>query len=258
MKKLLVAMFVALLMVGCGEDSKKPGGYSPESNQSSAETPEAKIAQDDKIDLDDKETLEGIIAEAIDGNTLQEGGKEGEKLAYAPNQQTPFTGWVKSMWGNGQIASLRQYRDGQEDGLTKRWYKTGPKEMKITFKDGKYGGLWTSWYENGQKQSETTYKGGELNGLSTGWYENGQKKNEGSWKDGKQDGLWALWYENGQKREEVNYEDGKPWTGVAWKPNGEKCPETNLKDGNGVAVGYNDDGTELSRSNFKDGEYIPD
>jgi len=51
MKKLLAAMFVALLMVGCGEE---PGGDSPESNQSSAET----------IDLDDNETLDKIIAEA--------------------------------------------------------------------------------------------------------------------------------------------------------------------------------------------------
>jgi sulfatase modifying factor 1 len=42
MKKLLVALFVALLMVGCGEDTKKPVGDSPESNQTSPETPPAK------------------------------------------------------------------------------------------------------------------------------------------------------------------------------------------------------------------------
>ena len=42
MKKLLFTMFVALLMVGCGEDTKKPVGDSPESNQTSAETPPAK------------------------------------------------------------------------------------------------------------------------------------------------------------------------------------------------------------------------
>ena len=57
-------MFVALLMVGCGEDSKKPGGDSPESNQSSVAPTDAKPAQVGKIDLDDKETLDKIIAEA--------------------------------------------------------------------------------------------------------------------------------------------------------------------------------------------------
>ena len=64
MKKLLAAMFVALLMVGCGGDSKKPGGDSPESNQSSVAPTDAKPAQVGKIDLDDKETLDKIIAEA--------------------------------------------------------------------------------------------------------------------------------------------------------------------------------------------------
>ena len=39
MKKLLAATFVALLMAGCGEGSKKPTEDSPESNQSPAAPP---------------------------------------------------------------------------------------------------------------------------------------------------------------------------------------------------------------------------
>ena len=81
MKKLLVATFVALLLAGCGEDSKKPRGDSPESNQSSAETTPVKPTAVAKIDLDD-ETLNRIIAEAIDRSTLQRRGEEGEKLYY--------------------------------------------------------------------------------------------------------------------------------------------------------------------------------
>ena len=75
-------MFVALLMVGC-------------------ET--AKLA---KIDLDDLTTLDKIIAAAIDDDKLQERGEKGEELYYAPNQQTPYTGWSKSMYDNGQITGL--------------------------------------------------------------------------------------------------------------------------------------------------------
>jgi ankyrin repeat protein len=45
MKKLLAAMFVALLMVGCGENTKKPGGDSSQSNQSWADTYPAKTAE---------------------------------------------------------------------------------------------------------------------------------------------------------------------------------------------------------------------
>ena len=52
MKKLLFAMFVALVMVGCGE---KPEEDSPESNQSAAETPQLKSPEIAKIDLEDNE-----------------------------------------------------------------------------------------------------------------------------------------------------------------------------------------------------------
>jgi antitoxin component YwqK of YwqJK toxin-antitoxin module len=177
MKKLLAAMFVGLLMVGCGEP-----------------------------DLDDKETLDGIIASAIDVKKLQERGQKGEELNYAPNEQTPYTGWVKEMYDNGQIKMLAQVKDGKLEG-SETW-----------------------WHRNGQKRWETTYKDGEKHGLATGWYE------------------------NGQKGAEQNFKDGKLWTAVVWKPNGEKCPHTNLVDGNGILVGYREDGTEYDRTTFNEEE----
>ena len=95
-----------------------------------------------------------------------------------------------------------------------------------------------------------------FNELQSSWYENGQKKSEGNFKDGKRHGLSTWWYENGQKREESNWRDDKLMSAKAWKPNGEKCPVTNLKDGNGVAVLYNDDGTDVVRRTYKDGLVI--
>lgn len=205
MKKLLAAMFAALLMVGCGGN-----------------------------DLDDMETRDKIIAEAIDWGKLQEKGEEGEQLYYAPNQQTPYTGWVKVMWGNEQVRLLSQYKDGKGDGL------------------------FTSWYEKGQKEMEGYVKDGKPDGFGSSWHENGQKKFEGNCKDGKKDGLWTFWYENGQKKSEENLKDDKLMTAVAWKPNGEKCPVTKLIDGNGVALWYKKDGTEELRQTYKEGEIVRD
>jgi len=126
MKKFLVTMFVALLMVGCGGGDS--GSDSPESNQSSAENPPAaKTAEVAKIDLDDNETLAKIIAEAIDDSSLELGGKEGEELHYIKLHserviaveevmgQKPFSGASKSMYENGQIRRLDQYKDGKKD-----------------------------------------------------------------------------------------------------------------------------------------------
>ena len=90
------------------------------------------------------------------------------------------------------------------------------------------------------------------------WYENGQKLVEENIKDGKSEGLLTMWYENGQKQGEENYKDGKLVSSTVWKPNGEKCSITNVVDGNGVAVVYNDDGTEDRRNTYKNGELIDD
>ena len=145
-------MFVALLMVGCGE---YPTPFGP-------------------ADLDDKETLEKIIAEAIDGNTLQERGNEGEKLVYEPNQQKPYTGWVKGMFSNGRISNLAQFKDGERDGLSTEWYINGQKVREMTLRDGKRDGLTTIWYPNGQKWTEETYKDGKL-WTAIAWKPNGEK-----------------------------------------------------------------------------------
>ena len=214
MKAILFALFVGLLMVGCGD------------------------AQEEAIDLNDKGTLDEIIAAAIDrdklqtryiplsltvadelfdnwspidGNKLQTTYIDGAKtLAWEPDEQSPYTGWTKRMYDNGQINELWHYKDGKRNGLTIRWD------------------------EDGQKFSEEDYRNGKLDGWSTSWYE------------------------NGQKREKRNFKDGKCRSAEVWKPNGGKCPETNVKDGYGVIVFYNEDGTEARRHIYKDGEQVED
>jgi antitoxin component YwqK of YwqJK toxin-antitoxin module len=188
MKAKLFALFVGLLMLGCGDET---------------------------IDLDDKETLDKIIAEAIDGNKLKPRSRE-DRRYHDPKRRTPYTGWVKRMWKNGQVRELFQLKDGEG------------------YRDGKENGLLIAWYETGKKWKEKNYK------------------------DGKMDGPSNFWYPNGQKRSESTYKDGKLITAVGWKPNGEKCPVTNVVAGNGVCARYNEDGTELERFTFKDGEEVKD
>ena len=222
MKATLFALFVGLLMVGCGEEGTKPLDSIPESNQSYVETNPTKPASDAKIDLGEIETVNRIAAESIDrheilsvaaggltqGLKLQKRIKDGEELIYAPNQQTPFTG-------------------------SAAWYK-----------------------DNGKLSKVSQFKNGKLHGLSTRWYDNGQKQGELNYKDGKYHGLWTSWYENGQKEREMNFKVGKLMSVEAWRPNAEKCPVTDLKDGNGVWVRYNDAGTEDIRTTYEGGEIV--
>ncbi|MDC0158000.1 toxin-antitoxin system YwqK family antitoxin [Verrucomicrobia bacterium] len=202
-KAILFALFATLLMTGCGG-----------------------------LDLDDKDTRDRIIAEAIEEGKLRLRWKQRELLHYAPEQQMPYSGWTKSFYDNGQIKALTRHQHGKKDGLSIKWHENGQKSFTARFREDKPVDFWIKWYENGQKEREVNFK------------------------DGKQDGLWTSWYENGQKEREMNFKVGKLMSVEAWRPNAEKCPVTNLVNGNGVWVWYFNDGSEKSRHNIKDGEFI--
>ena len=143
MKKLLAAMFVALLMGGCGDSS---------TTSDSILSPTATDADDsfDPIDFENNETLNRIIAEAIedvvkfgtstypeevikkiarDGVDMR--GTTGFELYCAPNTQTPYTGWVKRFHKNGRLRSLDQYKVGKMHGRKASWSDDGELEDLI-------------------------------------------------------------------------------------------------------------------------------
>jgi antitoxin component YwqK of YwqJK toxin-antitoxin module len=145
MEKLLAAMFVALLMAGCGDDGKLESDSS-ESNQSSAETPEAKTAEVAKVVVD------GDKIELRDG------------LFYFKGE--PFTGVAVEKADNGQTETT--YKDGKKHGLEFS-HRNGQKSEERTWKNDKKDGLWTSWYDNGQKWFEKTYENGKK--ISEKWWD---------------------------------------------------------------------------------------
>ena len=264
MKKLPAAMFVALLIVGCGEETLNAQTSKNEDGLS--------------IDLDDNETLERIIAEAIDDIKLLQKGKEGEELRYAPNQHTPFSGWSKQKYENGKIKFLGAFKGGKREGLSTSWYENGNKKAVKNFKDGKAmsqiswkpngekcphtnvkdgKGVVILYHEDGTELARSTFKGGKQNGLMTGWYPDGQKNVEANYKDGKLDGFCMQWHKNGQKMEEANYKDGKrEGLMTSWHPNGQKDSEQTHKDGkqDGPSIGWFENGKKRVEVNYKDGQ----
>ena len=147
MKKLLAAMFVALLMAGCGDSSTTSDSIPPPTNVGVGDSFET-------IDFDDNETLNRIIAEAIEdvvklGTSLRPEevfkeiarsavargvdmrGMTGFELYCAPNTQTPYTGWVKRFHKNGRLRSLDQYKDGKMHGRKASWSDDGELEDLI-------------------------------------------------------------------------------------------------------------------------------
>ena len=265
MKALLFIFSTAMLIVRSGNSENKP-------------------------DFSDTAPEKDPLKSAVEWSKLQD--RNGD--AYLPNTDKPYSGWAKQTYDNGKVKVLAEFIDGsvthlkqwQENGIPKSdieylkgkvslsdvpledswknfslhhglvtyWYANGQKSSERSYKYGKFDGILTKWYENGQKRFVINCKDGKKEGLAILYDENGQKYSEGNYKDGKEDGLHSSWYKKGQKRFEENYKDGKLMYVEVWKPNGEKCPVTNVKEGNGVVIYYNEDGSQMRRMTYKDGE----
>ena len=156
MRKLLVATFVVLLVAGC--ETAKVG----------------------RIDLDDPETFDKIVAEAIGEEKIQWRGKEGETLVYTSNQKTPYSGWMKCMDDKGQIRWLFQCKDGKYDGPSTWWYRNGRKSGETTYRDGKKITVLV-WKPNGEKCPVTNFLKG--NGVVVVYNEGGTERVRLTYKD---------------------------------------------------------------------------
>jgi len=73
----------------------------------------------------------------------------------------------------------------------------------------------------------------------------------------KLNGKRTRWYENGKRETLFTWKEGKLTAAEVWKPNGDKCPATKLdSNGNGVIVYYDEEGMEIYRMTFKDGNPV--
>ena len=216
--------------------------------------------------LDDPKTREKFIKKAINADDLQmRQTPSGEELPYAPNEESPYTGWVQSnreLWrfefwrlefeaerqasakvlahfqhgkphgiyiswyGTWQKSEQGGYKTGNRDGAWKMWHENGQKSSEGTYKDGNREGLWSEWYPDGTDKSNGNYIDGWRDGLQTEWHENGRKKLEETWKNGNRDGLSTEWYENGQKIRIGSYiAGGRDGLSTEWHENGQKSSE---------------------------------
>ncbi len=197
--KILVLLFAALLVAGCGlesasesaepsADTAKPIPAEPPAAESPSEEP-----SDTPKSLSDADVVR-LLKEAVELDSLQY--RDG--LHYQINESEPYSGWAKTMYDSGQASRLGR------------------------FKDGKHDGLWVGGHENGQREREATFKDGKPHGPMMVWHENGQKEYEGVTKDGNADGLWTYWHENGQRKSETTFKDGKELSAKYWNSKGEE------------------------------------
>ena len=170
--KILVLLFAALLVAGCGEKSSSEGSESASekptaSNESAepsgdtakpppAETPVAESPSEEPSDtpnsLSDAD-IKRLLKEAVELDSLQ----ERDDLVYRVNESEPYSGWGKEMYDSGQVQMLVQVKDGKPDGLVTMWHENGQKQTEETWEDGEElsAKYWNSKGEEVETADET-------------------------------------------------------------------------------------------------------
>jgi antitoxin component YwqK of YwqJK toxin-antitoxin module len=138
----------------------------------------------DDYKLDDSKVLQKAISDSVNKNNLKYKYIHKEELLYLLNTTTPYSGWAKLTYRNGQIKALAHYKKGKSDGPVIEWHEGGGKKGQGQFSDGIKQGVWTSWHKDGKKEAEGEYKAGQ------------------------KDGIWITWSENRKKMEKVAYQVG--------------------------------------------------
>ena len=158
MKKLLAAMFVALLMVGCGDVT---------------------------VDVEDLEYRNGVKYLPNEktpftgkAESFYENGQKKGEVNFKDGKEDGLFRW----WGeNGQKEAEGTYKEGKQDGLWTFWYENGQKKWEWNYKDGK---LWTAigWKPNGEKCPESNIK--DWNGVWVLYDDDGTVSHRRTYKDG--------------------------------------------------------------------------
>ncbi len=71
-------------------------------------------------------------------------------IAYAVNEESPFSGKVTGLFPNGQRSHEENFINGKTDGLAREWYENGQLRIEGAFVNGEQDGVSRLWYENGQ------------------------------------------------------------------------------------------------------------
>jgi antitoxin component YwqK of YwqJK toxin-antitoxin module len=246
-----------------------------------------RIPKQPAVDLGDPNAREKIIDDAVfDVNLRWDYLPLAEETLFA-DQETPFSGGMKVMYGNGQKKMELINKDGKL-WTAVTWKPNGEKCPDTNVVDG--NGVVVGYNLDGTEEWRSTYKDGEYfvdpyNDLDdpttrnkiiaeaidddekpssyTGWvkrtYLIGQISYLVQYKDGKPNGLLTSWYENGLMHGEGYYKNGKQdGLSIKWfVSNGQRQVEATYKDGKLMTiVSFKPNGEKCSVTNLKDGNGV--
>lgn len=125
-------------------------------------------------------------------------------IYYSEDGET-YTGFYSEYFDNGNIKIKTELKNGQPDGITTLFYKTGVKKEVRSYNMGKMHGQWISFFDNEKKSAIALYEKGVKHGEWKVWDKNGVLRYIMNYEQGKKKGLWKMFDEKGDLINEKDY-----------------------------------------------------
>ena len=114
-------------------------------------------------------------------------------------QDKPLSGMVfQNFEGSSTVYSTQTYRNGQKNGVWKKYFPSGRLKEVRKYKMGKKEGDFIGYFSNGAHNFIFQFTDGEYNGTNKIWTINGILIEESNFKNGYEDGAQKRWYNNGK------------------------------------------------------------
>ena len=75
--------------------------------------------------------------------------------------------WKYYSFYGGYLSYIESFKNGQKDGISKKYYEKGDLSQELSWKNGKKEGPWKIWFSSGQLQLTTSFTGGKIDGQFT-------------------------------------------------------------------------------------------
>lgn len=140
--------------------------------------------------------------------------------AYLKQDDSPFTGVVKSFGSDGALERTEQYANGRLHGKSEAFRENGTRVYSINYVDGRKHGRSEWFYENGTLERSDEYVDGRQHGNSEGFYKSGVPQFRIVYVAGERNGVAEWFYEDGAVEYRREYENGEQVVTEAYDQDG--------------------------------------
>lgn len=134
-----------------------------------------------------------------------------------------LNGVAKAYYESGHLKTKTYLVNGKVDGTTYGFYESGKLKAVIPMKNGKINGTMKEYYENGQLMSVSDFVADQPIGNKKSYYSDGNLKAKLHYNDeGVLDGTQKEYYSNGNLKYVVKVDNGKAKSGRIYGINGDQ------------------------------------